>query len=1206
MTTAKERFATMHGAGAFEPNQLTGPQAKAYEDAIAILGDLAKRADERDRARKSSKGDERTVDEIAQRFEGARPSQVILFDAGRGAGKSSLLFTLCNESTRAFRAAAAGATENDVRKELSHYVPLQLLDVQPLPKGKPLLAYLLLALNALRQKIGGSADIEDEAAWLPSARGDALRRLDAAWNKLCLSVNAFDQGTDGHGDALVAAKMALEQAEAAGTLNRRFESFVDALVAGLKRHLNLSFAPMLLVPIDDADMNAELTHQCIEMLRMLFHPQVVFAITGHSELFLARLQQQGYRAFDGLDDAAKQLLTRRWAFELYDRVIPPARRCAIEELDPRDRILGSVQHLGVGESLASVMRWPSPDATLMSGINPHLFVERAGDETTAKTLPTTAALPDRLRALLNLRERLSELREEFRSEAARTATANDRRQLEARYAVEQAAMIWDDAIAFRFTNAEEAVIRNIFRSSGIDALPQLDLRAVQWNTTHSPVGHIGDRRNSTLSLWVSRVDGAAIKVGSEGRTPLDPRQYAALQLLINAVEEHFPNSAQAREMPFVDARPRFALAQVSDREGKKLSVPWPIPDWQSPAPFQQFAAYWATLVRAGAFDVYDEDDEHIAVKHMVRWYFALVVLVSLPWQLRYEGPWQQQGAWPRLVPLESWQMKFDEADEHKRREALSSPPTLDELAAVALWIGMSQPEHVEAHSGVIAAFDWLRSRAPMILAIEGGIEPRAVDELVTELRNYVDGLAPEALTALSSVLHREPAARASETADEPPAPSDTLLRLLAREAPKVRLFRRQWLAENGLRPEQLADDGHPWRLLFEPAQEFNTRRAMSELSRVPVKAPPSVPYVKTIGWFIDDSPAVLNDLPAGARAELLALLRDANESDLDNETTIARLGDVVAIAAREARVPEQDAKEPALEINGSKLSTSIPRFSYRKTTSARSPRTLSDGARVFKLESFIPIEQGRLRSLDFLACLYGDLVAHVLGRDPHRGSSWLPKVIAWPGLRRALDEKGELEARFPAPRVPSPGEKHDLLALWNEFISELDSTSLCARSWCATIAESVLRPAIYPEFVSDAPTWTALFELWFKGDVDLALRDDRTPRIAAMRYFRGALPLFAAPERGLPIDEVREILDATKARKLSYSPELAALRKTLTRYSDDVKRARPDNIFDKIDSAKTETSAAWRSFIESATRSVFGSASGARAVSSSRSKNTKR
>lgn len=283
---------TMHGAGAFEKRQLIGPQATAYAKALSILAALDAEASAHASHREGTSQSPTLFDAVVQRFDRARPSQVILFDAGRGAGKSSLLFTLCNEAARAFRATATGSSSSgDVEAALAHYIPLQLLDVQPLPTSKPLLAYLLLALNDLRQKIGGAADVDDEAPWMPSSRGNDLRRLDATWNKLCLSVNAFDRATQGDSDALIAAKMALEQAEAAGTVNQRFEQFVDELVLQVRRHFHLRFAPMLLIPVDDADMNAELTHQCIEMLRMLFHRQVVFAISGHSELFLARLQQ---------------------------------------------------------------------------------------------------------------------------------------------------------------------------------------------------------------------------------------------------------------------------------------------------------------------------------------------------------------------------------------------------------------------------------------------------------------------------------------------------------------------------------------------------------------------------------------------------------------------------------------------------------------------------------------------------------------------------------------------------------------------------------------------------------------------------------------------------------------------------------------------------------------------------------------------------
>jgi hypothetical protein len=1193
MSDLASKITTRHGAGVFEKRQLIGPQAEAYAKALSILAALDAEATAHAQRRAPSSADETLFDSIVQRFDRARPSQVILFDAGRGAGKSSLLFTLCDEAAKAFRATAAGSAATDeVATALAHYIPLQLLDVQPLPTSKPLLAYLLLALNDLRQKIGGATDLDDES-WIPSARGEHLRHLDTAWNRLCLSVNAFDRATQGDGDALVAAKMALEQAEAAGTVNQRFERFVDELVKQVQRDFHLRFAPMLLIPIDDADMNAELSHQCIEMLRMLFHRQVVFAITGHSELFLARLQQQGYRAFDGLDDASRQLHARRWAFELYDRVIPPARRCAIEPLDPRDRALLTITHGHLGESLASVLRWPSEPPTLMSGITPHLFVPRATEDAASgadRALAGAAALPDRLRALINLREQLAALRDARRNAKLSPVTA-------AEYAIRQAELLWLDATTARFTNTEEGVVRSIFRRTGPGGSPELDLRSIEWNVSHRPLAHIGDRRNSTLALFASRTDGAAIRIGAERKVPLDERQHAALSLLIDVIEEHSPNSAQFSEMPFARERPRFVLANVRDRENKEHSIPWPIPDWQSRAPFDQLSLYWSMLAQSGVFDTYEE--EHLAAKYVVRWYFAAVLLVSLPWQLRYQGPWQrEQGReWKRLKPLEAWQKKFDEPNEPARNKALREPPTLDELAEVALWMGMSQAEHIEARSSVVAAFDWLRSRAPMILAIEGGLAPQAIDELDRELRAYIDGLdlapPPKWLIELhgasdetsqpgwlSTFVTTLKSARTETRASVGgTSASEGLLRLLQGQSAKIRLFRRQWLAEHGLTPERFDDERHPWRGIFEGPAEFDARKVLNDLRQVELAPPERLRFITTFGYLIDSASNVLEDLPPRAREALLRFLRGASDRLWKGNEVIGRLGDVIAIAAREAQYTEVDAKEPAIEIEGvDEPRVSVQRFRFTRT---RNESRLEDGASVSQLEWSIPPEDKQRDSIDFLVCLYGDLVANVLGKDPYRGASWLPKVIAWGGWRRPFataKHRSGLSARLPAPRVPSPGELQDLAEQWNGSVRSLTTSSLCMRAWVASVINTIDRPATYPEFVSQPGSWTALFARAFSEPINRALRDQLDPRVVALAHFRSALPLFAAPERGLAEAEVQEILAASEEHDLFYSSDLAAMRKTLTRFDSDVKKQRPDDLFVAIDATRRRAAQRWRTY----------------------------
>ena len=72
-------------------------------------------------------------------------------------------------------------------------------------------------------------------------------------------------------------------------LERRFRRFMDALVKELQRKTRHDDV-MLVVSLDDTDMHPALVVPVLRCLYLFYHPRLAYVITGHSDLFRARLE----------------------------------------------------------------------------------------------------------------------------------------------------------------------------------------------------------------------------------------------------------------------------------------------------------------------------------------------------------------------------------------------------------------------------------------------------------------------------------------------------------------------------------------------------------------------------------------------------------------------------------------------------------------------------------------------------------------------------------------------------------------------------------------------------------------------------------------------------------------------------------------------------------------------------------------------------
>lgn len=143
-------------------------------------------------------------------------------------------------------------------------------------------------------------------------------------------------------------------------------------------------------------MNPERSVQLLDTVRMLWHPRVAFVLTGDSELFvlglvghcLRQLPRPLRKQLDQEADAMDAPTIRQLASDIYDKVIPTGHRCTLPYI-PR-----TARATFLLDTFEQILVEPGP--------------KRAGPKLASyfEHEPQLAeALPDRLRGLIDLRER---------------------------------------------------------------------------------------------------------------------------------------------------------------------------------------------------------------------------------------------------------------------------------------------------------------------------------------------------------------------------------------------------------------------------------------------------------------------------------------------------------------------------------------------------------------------------------------------------------------------------------------------------------------------------------------------------------------------------------------------------------------------------------------------------------------------------------
>lgn len=269
----------------------------------------------------------------------ARASHVLLIDGRRGVGKTTVMLSLLRMWTEALHEDAAppepeqGAVNGLLKTK--RVIPIQIMDMQPLAGHPSLLLQLAGRMYRVTEQLmsKSAAKYEEGNCCQSPASVEAWRQLVQA-----VAMGAEDDPRQRRSSSNP-EDFAIEQEQAERkrmTIGEQWRKFVDTLLAdvGAPKYKDLlkpyvpGADPVFIVPIDDADMNPERGVELLELLRSLWHPRVIFLLTGNVELFRTLL-------FNHYKKGCKRMpksMARNLAHDVLGKLIPPAQRlrCRVE------------------------------------------------------------------------------------------------------------------------------------------------------------------------------------------------------------------------------------------------------------------------------------------------------------------------------------------------------------------------------------------------------------------------------------------------------------------------------------------------------------------------------------------------------------------------------------------------------------------------------------------------------------------------------------------------------------------------------------------------------------------------------------------------------------------------------------------------------------------------------------------------------------
>jgi hypothetical protein len=668
---------TREEAGVREFSALTRDQRRAADRVYSLLSDLA--------AMPMPEGER--PNSFWPRIDRVRHNHTVILDGGRGSGKTTVFLSLLDSWARYWREAPRdGLLQSDpgrppptrepyparVASGKGVLVPLEIVDLQPLPPSMNLLLHLAGRLQRVVKAIEGMPAERWPAAFHP--RGpDAEPASSTCWREFIQVVAGGWDGNVRERRAQLdpeAYAIELEQSARRGIeMQGSFQRFLDALTKDFCRYARFWLGdalPLFIVPIDDADMNPHRSMELIDLLQSLAHPRMAFLLTGHSDMFLSALRAH-YLAMlrrplarlrisdEELHALGLRASPTQLAEDVYARAIPPAHRCELPPLSPADRIGAEAPDRKLAsamqQALASidVPQYLGAPARTLSGYfeaNPQL----------------KETLPDRLRGLQDL---LAGIESEKREESdprpavsappaapAPTAGALDT-GVPGPIVVPPPSLstrvvrrLWRDALRRSHAGPEQReLLSDVVERDEVTGQLAVFAEAIDWKTL---VHDIRPVERYPWQLTFGRVARVQAHVKGHANDGLHEAATAALMLAIDVAsddpESYFVGPSPAAEA-FHDVFARVEIQSTS--LGSRVHSTWPLPRWESFRDHVEFSRAWvkfhinhplATLeeIAATYLCLVLDVSQHAMSPHMpeTKWAALAERIVSLAWPLQ--------------------------------------------------------------------------------------------------------------------------------------------------------------------------------------------------------------------------------------------------------------------------------------------------------------------------------------------------------------------------------------------------------------------------------------------------------------------------------------------------------------------------------------------------------------------------------------------
>jgi len=264
-----------------------------------------------------------------------RTRRVIMIDAERGAGKTSILLTLLDNWNRPVGERSDHKMPELFTKDDAPVRALPRLDFDPHPESIHAYAWLVLAFENVARFIDEKRGVVGSEDSLLETWGKLYKAALLGWSEKAIDAVIIDDV-----DAFVVDHC--DGSRGWQKIERLWQDFIDKVVEELERLGRLPRTGLIVLPIDDLDLHPSMASQILLALRLLHHRRLVFLLcgdTGHLERILEiELFEKSTRRLALPENAPSEMFKEARALgrTLIDKVIPPGHRFNLKRLSLND------------------------------------------------------------------------------------------------------------------------------------------------------------------------------------------------------------------------------------------------------------------------------------------------------------------------------------------------------------------------------------------------------------------------------------------------------------------------------------------------------------------------------------------------------------------------------------------------------------------------------------------------------------------------------------------------------------------------------------------------------------------------------------------------------------------------------------------------------------------------------------------------------